>query len=45
VAAPARYAEIVARAQAGLARFRPEAFLARVLDQLPLADAPRRAVV
>jgi len=45
VAAPARYAEIVARAQAGLARFRPKAFVARVLDQLPLADASRRAVV
>jgi hypothetical protein len=45
VAAPGRYAEIVARAQAALARFRPEAFVARVLDQLPLADASRRAVV
>jgi hypothetical protein len=45
VAAPARYAEIVARAQEGLTAFRPEAFVTRVLEQLPLADASRRAVV
>ncbi len=45
VNAPDHYVDIVRRAQSLLSRLRPEAFLARVLPQLALAGASRRAVV
>jgi len=45
VRAPERYVEVVRRAQSGLARFAPEAFLARVLPELVRGGAAPRALV
>jgi glycosyltransferase involved in cell wall biosynthesis len=45
VRAPARYLEVVARAQSLLAGFGPDAFRARVLDQLSTGGSARRALV
>lgn len=45
VNAPERYAEVVRRAQSGLARFAPDAFVAQVLPQLVRGGAAPLALV
>jgi hypothetical protein len=45
VGAPERYVDVVRRAQSRLARFAPNAFVARVLPHLPLGGAVPRALV
>ncbi len=45
VSAPERYVDVVRRAQSRLARFAPNAFVARVLPHLPLGGAVPRALV